>query len=62
MKSKEFLKIMKEKYGMNKTEISKKYDIPYGTIEKWGRVTEAPEYLLNLILKAEENEYKHNIQ
>lgn len=58
MNSKEFLKIMKEKYEMNKTEISKKYDIPYGTIEKWGRVTEAPEYLLKLIIKAEENDRK----
>ena len=45
------------KYGLTMTEISRRYNIPYRTLQNWKEgKREAPDYVLTLLDKALESE------
>ncbi len=50
-------KELREKSGMNKTDFSKYFGIPYRTVQNWELgLRECPEYLLDLMLYKLEKE------
>lgn len=52
MTTNERIKEIREATGLKMTKFAEKYGIPYRTIQNWeGGVTEAPEYVLDLLAK-----------